>query len=341
MSWSIDLPRARRNRRHEMASTVDMKELYRRMLRIRRFEEKVSRLYAAGEIPGFVHLYIGEEAVAVGVCSNLSGSDYITSTHRGHGHLIAKGGDVRLMMAELYGKKTGYCKGKGGSMHIADLDLGILGANGIVAGGLPIAVGAGYSIKLRKSDQVAVAFFGDGATNEGAFHEAVNMAAAWSLPVVFVCENNQFGVGTRIDRVTHETDLTTRAGSYGIPGVVADGNDVVEVQSVSAEAIGRARKGDGPTLIVARTFRHRGHFEGEVINYWDKKELADWKCADPITCLSDRLRTQAKVSDADLEGWQNAIDAELDEAVEFARQSEFPQPEDALEDLFSAVGEVS
>jgi pyruvate dehydrogenase E1 component alpha subunit len=244
-------------------------------------------------------------------------------------------------MAELYGKKSGYCKGKGGSMHIADLDLGILGANGIVAGGLPIAVGAAYSIKLRNSDQVAVAFFGDGATNEGAFHEALNMASAWSLPVLFVCENNQFGVGTRIDRITRETDLTTRAKSYGIPGIAIDGNDVVEVQAHSAEAIGRARKGQGPTLIIAKTFRHRGHFEGEVINYWDKKELEDWKCADPIACVADRLREQEKVPEAKLEKWQKEIEAELDEAVEFARTSEFPKPEDALEDLFSTAEGVS
>lgn len=313
-------------------------DLYRQMVTIRKFEEKVSRLYADSEIPGFVHLYIGEEAVAVGVCSNLNQDDYITSTHRGHGHLLAKGGNLKLMMAELFGKKTGYCKGKGGSMHIADLDLGILGANGIVGGGFPIAVGAAYSIRLRRTSQVTVDFFGDGATNEGVFHEALNMASAWKLPVVFVCENNQFGVSTRIDRVTNNPDLAQRAFGYGIPGVTVDGNDVLAVADAAAEAIRRARAGEGPTLIVANTFRYHGHFEGEVVTYWTKDELNSWKAKDPLRILAQRMKSEAGVTDAHLQAWDNAIEAEIEAAVTFARQSPYPDPEEALEDLFWTEG---
>lgn len=317
-----------------MIQTENWPELYRRMLMIRKFEEKVSRLYADSEVPGFVHLYIGEEAVAVGVCHNLNQNDLITSTHRGHGHLIAKGGDIRLMMAELFGKKTGYCKGKGGSMHIADMDLGILGANGIVGGGLPIAVGAAYAIRLKKTSQVSVAFFGDGASNEGTFHEAVNMAAAWKLPVVFICENNQFGVSTRITRITNNANLADRAVAYGIPSLTIDGNDVLAVSEAAATAIGRARTGEGPTLIVADTFRHHGHFEGEVVTYWRKEELLAWKEEDPLRKLARKLKDEAGTVAADLLQWEREVEAELDAAVAFARQSPYPAPEEALDDLF-------
>lgn len=311
---------------------------YATMLKIRKFEQKVVRLYADGELPGFVHLYIGEEAVAVGVCSNLNDDDFITSTHRGHGHLIAKGGDVKLMMAELMGKKTGYCKGKGGSMHIADLNIGILGANGIVGGGLPMAVGAGYSAKLRQTKQVTVAFFGDGASNEGTFHESLNMAAAWKLPVIFICENNKFGVSTRIDRVTNTKNIADRAKGYDIPGVNVDGNDIGAVAQASGEAIARARAGEGPTLIVADTFRHRGHFEGEVVTYWEKEELNAWKEQDPITRYGKHLMDTGKAIQADLEALEQDVDALIEEAVTFARESAFPEPEDALEDLFWTKG---
>mgnify|MGYP001289354252 CR=1 FL=1 len=314
-------------------------ELYKKMLTIRKFEDRVRRLYADGEIPGFVHLYTGQEAIAVGACANLNDTDYITSTHRGHGHAIAKGANLRFMMAELFGKKTGYCKGKGGSMHIADLDLGILGANGIVAGSLPIAVGAAYgSSKIRKTDQVVVAFFGDGATNEGAFHEAMNMAAAWSLPVIFVCENNQFGVSTRISRVVKETDLAKRAVGYGMPGISIDGNDVLEVESAVHVAVNRARKGHGPMFLVANTFRHRGHFEGEVINYWGKNELEEWKKRDPLAIMEQRLRASG-IGDEEFGQWDREIGEAIEDAVAFARSSEYPQPEDALNDLFTESGE--
>jgi len=311
--------------------------LYHKMLKIRKFEEKVSRLYSDGEIPGFVHLYIGEEAIATGVCSNLDEEDYITSTHRGHGHLIAKGGDLKLMMAELYGKKTGYCKGKGGSMHIADINLGILGANGIVGAGIPIAVGAGYSALLRGTKQVCVAFFGDGATNEGTFHESINMASAWNLPVIFVCENNSFGVSTRIDRVTKNTDLAKRAIGYGIPGVTIDGNDVLEVEKCSKEAIDRARAGEGPTLIVAKTYRYHGHFEGEVVTYRSKEELSEWMQKDPIKRMAEKLRIEG-IPEEVLGRVEEEIDAEINNAVAFARESSYPEPEDAMEDLFFSEG---
>lgn len=314
-------------------------DLYRKMLAIRKFEEKVAKMYAEGEIPGFVHLYVGEEAVAVGVCAAINKADFVTSTHRGHGHLIAKGGDLKLMMAELCGKKNGYCKGKGGSMHIADMELGILGANGIVGGGLGIAAGAGYSAKLRGTKQVSIAFFGDGATNEGIFHEAMNMSSAWNLPVIFVCENNHFGVSTRINRITRESDLAKRAGGYGMPSASVDGNDVLQVEQAAKEAVARARSGQGPTFLVAETFRYRGHFEGEVVTYWEKDELKQWSEKDPLARLADRLRGEAGVGEELLQSWGKAIDRQIEEAVAFARKSPFPEPAEALEDLFWERGE--
>jgi TPP-dependent pyruvate/acetoin dehydrogenase alpha subunit len=238
-------------------------EMYRTMKKIREFETKAAELFAEGSIPGFVHLYIGEEAVATGVCANLKDSDYITSTHRGHGHIIAKGGDLKYMFAELFGKATGYCKGKGGSMHIADADRGILGANGIVGAGHNIAVGAGLSAKYRGTDQVCVCFFGDGSTNQGTFHESLNLASIWKLPVIFVCENNLYGISMHQSRHQAIQDVADRAVAYNIPGVVVDGNDVLAVYEAAKEAIDRARNGQGPTLIECKTYRQRGHFEGD------------------------------------------------------------------------------
>jgi acetoin:2,6-dichlorophenolindophenol oxidoreductase subunit alpha len=314
---------------------TELLELYRRMLTIRRFEEAVARLYADGELPGNVHLYVGEEAIAVGVCANLRRDDCVTSTHRGHGHLIAKGGDVRLMMAELFGKRTGYCRGKGGSMHIADFDLGILGANGIVGGGLPIAVGAAYAARLQGIDRVTAAFFGDGASHEGTFHESLNMASAWKLPVVFVCENNQFGVSTRSSRITATPDIVRRAAAYNIPGVAIDGNDVVAVRAAAHDAVALARTGHGPTLLVADTFRTRGHFEGEVISYWDRNELAEWKARDPLARLAHRLK---EASAADIAAVEAEVATAVEEAIRFGKDSPFPDPEEALEGLFAARG---
>ena len=310
--------------------------LYERMLLIRRFEERVADLYAKGKLPGFVHLYIGEEAVAVGVCSVLRDKDFITSTHRGHGHTIAKGGDVSRMMAELYGRSTGYCKGKGGSMHITDMSVGMLGANGIVAGGIPIAVGAAYgAAKIRGTDQVAVAFFGDGASNEGPFHESCNMATAWDLPVVFACENNLYGVGTRLGCVSASEDVVARAAAYGMPGVTVDGNDVVAVREAAAEAVARARRGQGPTLLECKTWRHKGHFEGENPSYWDEDERQRWLTEDPVTKFATRLIDAGMVTQDELDDLDRRAQRRVDEAVDFAEASPDPVPEDALADVFA------
>ena len=311
-------------------------DLYERMVLIRRFEERVAELFPTGKIPGFVHLYIGEEAIAVGACSTLRKDDYITSTHRGHGHVIAKGGDVSRMMAELYGKETGYCKGKGGSMHITDMSMGMLGANGIVAGGIPMAVGAAYgAARIRKTDQVVMPFFGDGATNEGAFHEACNMASAWKLPVIFVCENNLFGVGTRLGRISATEDITLKGGAYGMPSVAVDGNDVLAVREAAQEAVERARAGEGPALLACETWRHRGHYEGENPNYWDPDERDRWMARDPIQRFGAELQQSGACSIAELEEVGSNARARIDEAVRFAEDSPLPAPEAAMQDLFA------
>jgi len=305
------------------------------MLKIRHFENRVKELFAAGEMPGFVHLYLGQEAIAAGVCATLNQDDYITSTHRGHGHIIAKGADMKYMMAELYGKATGYNKGKGGSQHIAWPGLGILGANGIVSGGIPIATGAAMSAKLRKSGQVAVAFFGDGASNEGAFHESLNIAAAFNLPVVYVCENNLYGVGTRQPRVRKIENIADRASGYGMPGVVVDGNNVLAVYEASLEAVKRARMGEGPTLIECKTYRWRTHFEGEPDTYRPPEEVEAWMRREPIAPYRRHLIEQGIISASEAEALEQRVIAQVDEAVEFARNSPFPAPESALEDLWA------
>ena len=310
--------------------------LYRRMCLIRQFEERVGKLFARGKLPGFVHLYIGQEAVAVGVCSVLSTDDYITSTHRGHGHTIAKGGDVRRMMAELYGKATGYCKGKGGSMHITDMSVGMLGANGIVSGGLPIAMGAAYAAgKIRKSAQVVVGFFGDGATNEGPFHESANMASAWKLPMIFACENNLYGVGTRLGRISPTEDLIVRGSGYHMPAISVDGMDVLAVREATAAAVAHARAGDGPTFIEFKTWRYKGHFEGENPMYWDKDEFDAWFKRDPIQRLGSHMIEHGFAGQADLDAVNQDVERELDEAVRFAEESPLPNPEDALNDIYA------
>ncbi|MGD0876597.1 MAG: thiamine pyrophosphate-dependent dehydrogenase E1 component subunit alpha [Anaerolineales bacterium] len=309
--------------------------MYERMLKIRHFEDRVKDLFAAGELPGFVHLYLGEEAVAVGVCVNLNDDDYITSTHRGHGHIIAKGGEMRRMMAELFAKSTGYNKGKGGSMHIAWPKLGILGANGIVSAGIPIATGAAMSAKLRKSGQVVACFFGDGASNEGTFHESLNIAGAFNLPVVYVCENNLYAVGTRQSEVRKIEDIADRAASYGMPGVVVDGNDVIAVYETTKVAVQRARAGEGPTLIECKTYRWRTHFEGEPDTYRPPEEVAAWLKREPIAPYRQLLIDQGVITEADAQVIEKQVITELDEAVEFARQSPFPEPETALADLWA------
>lgn len=305
------------------------------MATIRTFETKTAELFAAGKIPGFVHLYIGEEAVATGVCANLTPKDFITSTHRGHGHLIAKGGKVDLMMAELFGKATGYCKGKGGSMHIADVGLGILGANGIVGAGQPIATGAAFACQYKKNDAVVVCFFGDGAANRGTFHESLNLSSIWNLPVVFVCENNMYGISYCQREHMNICDISDRAAAYGIPGVTVDGNDVVAVHEATAEAVKRARNGDGPSLIECKTWRWRGHFEGDPGTYKDPAEQADWIKKDPIPRLAGQLLDMGFATQEDLDRITAAINDQIARAVEFAQNSPNPDPKDVLTDVFA------
>lgn len=316
-----------------------IKDMYLRMKRIREFETKAQNLFAEGKIPGFVHLYIGEEAVATGVCEELRDEDFITSTHRGHGHIIAKGGDMRYMMAELYGKATGYCKGKGGSMHIADASKGILGANGIVGAGHNIAVGAGLSISVRGTDQVCVCFFGDASTNQGTFHESMNMASIWKLPVVYVCENNLYGISMSQERHQAIRDIADRAASYGIPGVVVDGNDVFAVWEAAAEAVKRARQGLGPTLIECKTYRHRGHFEGDPAKYKPTEEQKAWMEKDPIDRMCSYMLEKSILDKNELARMNQQVNEEIAEAIRFAEESPLPDLESAVADVYSDIVE--
>ncbi len=313
--------------------------MYRTMVTIRTFEKREAQIYRQGLQPGFVHLYLGEEAIATGVCAALRKDDYITSTHRGHGHLIARGGDVRRMMAELFGRATGYCKGKGGSLHIADFDLGMLGANGIVGGGIPIATGAGLSAKKRHTDQATACFFGDGATNQGTFHEAINMASIWKLPVVYVCENNGYGVTASIHKTSNVgEDLSVRAKAYGIPGVKIDGNDVLAVHRTAMEAVDRARRGDGPSLMVCTTCRHSGHYEGEMETapaYRTPDQLEECRKRDPIPRFRRYLVEDIGVKDEDVARIDEEVAALIEDAVRFAENSPRPEPQSATEDLFA------
>ena len=310
-------------------------DMFRTMVRIRTFEERVSKEFAAGNAPGIVHLYIGEEATATGACANLTPSDYITSTHRGHGHLIAKGGKTDQMMAELYGKQTGYCKGKGGSMHIADTDIGILGANGIVGAGIAIAGGAALSATMRGTDQVAVCFFGDGAINTTRFHEGINMASHWNLPVVYVIENNLYAISTRTSEVRNVISIADRAAAYGIPGIAADGNDVIAVYQAVAEAVARARKGEGPTIVECKTYRWHGHTEGDPQTYKPKEEAEEWLKKDPIPRFRKKLVEMRVLTEKEADEIQQEMLEELDKAVKFAEESPFPAPEETLENVFA------
>jgi len=309
--------------------------MYSTMVKIRFFENRVAELFADGKIPGFVHLYVGEEAVATGVCESLTNEDYITSTHRGHGHLIAKGGDIKKMMAELFGKKTGYCKGKGGSMHIADLDLGIMGANGIVGGGPPLASGAALAWQYLGNDRVAVCFFGDGASNQGTTHEAMNLAACWKLPVVFINENNMYGISSCTLNSMCVPNVADRAAGYDIPGVVVDGNDAVAVWEAAAEAIKRAREGKGPSLIECKTYRHRGHFEGDPCAYREDSELSEWKEKDPIPRLEQKLLEMEILTQSKIEEIKKGLQEELSAAEKFAEESPFPDVSELTEDVYS------
>ena len=317
------------------SSKRELLELYQSMKRIRKFEERVSQQFAAGKIPGFVHLCIGQEGVAVGACASLGPDDYITSTHRGHGHLIAKGGELDRMMAELYGKETGYCKGRGGSMHIVDVGLGILGANGIVGAGTQIAAGAGLSSKLRGSGQVVVCFFGDDASTEGMFHESMNLAALWDLPVIFVCENNLYGQFTPYQGHTRVPNVAEKARAYGVPGVIVDGNDVLAVRAATDEAARRARAGAGPTLIECKTYRWHGHMEGDVYAYRTAEEIEEWKEKCPIAGLRKRLIAEGVASQEEFDRIDEQVEAAVSAAIEFAEKSPDPDPSTAAENVYA------
>lgn len=314
-------------------------DMHRRMVRIRMFEEEAGKLSEAGKIPGALHLYVGEEAIAAGVMVHLSNEDQITSTHRGHGHLVAKGGDLKKMYAELFGRVDGYCKGKGGSMHVSDLTLGMLGANGIVGAGPPIAIGAAFRNKYKKTDNVTVCFFGDGASNEGTFHEAANIAALFKLPVVFLCENNGYGEFTSQERHQVIKDVADRANGYGMPGVVADGMDAVAVYEAAGEAIARARRGEGPTLLECKTYRFFDHvgIRGMGVVYRDDDEVTQWRKRDPIDMLEARLAEVGILSPEEADTVRERTAFEIESAIEFAQNSPFPDPSALLEDVYTVT----
>ncbi len=317
-------------------STETLMDMYRRMRRIRVFEEKLAELVNRGQLAGFLHLYAGEEAVAVGVCAHLTARDIVTSTHRGHGHCIAKGVDVRAMMAELLGRRNGVCKGKGGSMHIADLDRGMLGANGIVGAGIPLAVGAALSAQIKQTGGVAVAFFGDGASNQGQFHEALNLAAIWKLPVVFVVENNGYGEATPMEFVTPVRDIAVRAASYGMASAIADGMDFFDVHEQAGAAIARARRGEGPTLLECKTYRYFGHYVGDPLTYRTKEECDEWReRRDPLMQFEARVTAEGVVEPGNLRRIDAEIDTEIADAVRAAQEAPEPEPGDLLIDVYT------
>ncbi len=312
-------------------------EIYRDMLTIRRFEEKAMDLFGKGLIPGLIHLSIGQEAVATGVCANLRKDDYILSTHRGHGHCLAKHADPSKMLAELLGKETGYCRGRGGSMHVGVPELGILGCTGVVGAGIPIATGVGLSIQVRGTDQVVVSFFGEGATNSGAFHEGLNLAAIWNLPVVFVCENNLYMEFTPIKETTRVADMAEKASAYRMPSEVVDGMDVLKVYEAAKRAVQRARTGGGPTLLELKTYRYRGHHEGDVkrgATYRSEEEMKAWEARDPIVLLRDHLLKSKAATEQELNRIQQEAEARIEEAAKFAVESPAPSPDEATDYVF-------
>jgi acetoin:2,6-dichlorophenolindophenol oxidoreductase subunit alpha len=320
------------------ASADQLISMYTCMVRIREFESTINDLFLAAKIPGFVHVYMGEEAVAAGVAAALREDDYVASTHRGHGHVIAKGGDLKLMMAELFGKSTGYCHGKGGSMHIADVGLHMLGANGIVGAGIPIATGAAFACRYRGDDAVAVAFFGDGATNRGTFHEALNLAAVWGLPVVYVCENNFYGEFTRQRLTMKVCDIAGRARAYGIPSETVDGNDVGAVYAAATDAVARARRGEGPSLIECQTWRHGGHFVGDPSLERDPAEHDGWLAKDPLPRCRKEIVEAGYATEKELDEILAAARSEIAEAVAYAEGSDWPSPDDVLTHVLVDVG---
>jgi pyruvate dehydrogenase E1 component alpha subunit len=312
-----------------------LKQALKRMYLIRRFEEGAEEAYMRGLIHGTMHLSIGQEASAVGCTMALTNSDYITSTHRGHGHCIGKGADPKLMFAEFFGKEEGYCRGRGGSMHIADVASGNLGANGIVGGGIPIAVGAALSLKKQKRDNVVICFFGDGATNEGAFHEALNMAAIWKLPVIFVCENNKYGMSVSTERSMAVPNVADRASAYGMNGVIVDGNAVADVAEAVLSAAADARADKGPTLIECKTYRTRGHSRSDRNRYRTKEEIEEWKSRDPIPLFEADLLTHGVATPAEIAAIRAEAEAEIAAGIEFARNGTDPDPADVTRDVYS------
>ena len=314
----------------------ELKGHLRRMMMIRAFEDKIFELLSRDVLKGASHVYAGEEAVAVAACAAIGPDDYITSTHRGHGHCIARGGELKYMLAELCGKATGYCKGKGGSMHIADVRAGNLGATGIVGGNIPVATGAGLACKLNGRGQVTLCFFGDGASNNGTFHESLNMAGVWKLPVVYICENNLYGMSVAVERACAVKDIAVRASSYDMPGVIVDGQRVLEVKTAVEEAVERARKGEGPTLIECKTYRYRGHSRSDPRKYRTKEEEQYWHDRDPIKLFSQDLIEQGIMAKEEIEALRKELDAEMAEAEDFAlNQSPYPDPATLLEDVYA------
>jgi pyruvate dehydrogenase E1 component alpha subunit len=318
----------------ESLSTEKLLEMYRSMYLLRRFEETVNELYMLGKIPSTLHLYIGQEAVAVGVSAHLRKDDYVLSTHRPHGHALAKGVSPDAIMAELYGKATGTCKGKGGSMHVGDMEVGMPPAIAIVGGNTPIAAGAALAFKLQSSDRVSVCYFGDGATNEGAWHEALNAAAIWDLPVVFVCENNLYAASTPFNLAFRIENVAQRAGAYGIPAAVVDGNDVLAVYQAAGEAVARARAGEGPTLVECMTYRLCGHSRSDPRTYRSKEEEEHWQSKDPLPRFRSRLGNEGGVSEAEILEVEDAVEVALKESISFAESSPEPDPADLYTDVF-------
>lgn len=305
------------------------------MMLIRAFEESAEQLYFQGMIHGTMHLSIGQEGSAVGSIAALRADDYILSTHRGHGHCIAKGAQVGGMMAEFMGKETGYCRGRGGSMHMADVATGNLGANGIVAGGVPMAAGVGLSIQMQKQDKVVLVFFGDGAANEGAFHESLNLASIWNLPVIYLCENNQYAMSMSVARSMNVDDVSVRASSYNIPGVTVDGNDTIAVYAATRAAVERARSGGGPTLIEAKTYRYKGHSKSDKQRYRTKEEVQEWQEKDPIGRLSRQMTEAGLLTDAELTALEQRVADEIQAAIEYAQASPDPDPGSILEGVYA------
>ena len=318
----------------DLLNEAKIRWIYSNMRTIRTFEDKVAELFATGVLPGFVHLYAGEEAIGVGVCAHLTDQDYITSTHRGHGHAIAKGVDINSMMAELYGKVTGACKGKGGSMHIADVSKGMLGANGIVGGGGPLACGAGLTIKTLGQDGVAICFFGDGGSEQGTMHESMNLAGIWKLPVIFVCENNLFAESTPWSYHSASKNISDRASAYNMPGTLVEGNDVFAVYEAAGAAIDRARNGEGPSLIEARGFRYYGHFQGDAITYRTADDERLWKRNDPITLFKEKVLANGALTNDEIATIDEQILTRVNDAVLFAQNSPYPLPTALTEDLY-------